>query len=208
LSVIKNKYHHGDLKAALVEAAFRILAEQGADALSLRSAARLAGVSHAAPYAHFEDKEDLISALKDFGFNELLQQLVTGVAGVGKDPFERLRTFGRVYLNFAFTQSAKYQIMMRRPLQKEPRATATYVETGRRIFALLSEEVRALHAVRPPSGPFSAELFVMTAWSSLHGLCSLWMDGPMAMIVPPGTKVEALAEEFIEYLLSTAGVKA
>ena len=60
----KDRYHHGDLRNALVTASLSIIEREGADALTLRSAAREAGVSHAAPYAHFEDKEDLIDYFK------------------------------------------------------------------------------------------------------------------------------------------------
>lgn len=198
----KDKYHHGDLRKALVEASLEIIGREGAEALSLRNAARTAGVSHAAPYAHFDDKEDLIAAVKDEGFKELYALLEHGLARLGPDPVDRLRGLALIYLDFARTQRAKYQIMFRRPLAKDPKPESTYIGTGRAIFALLAQEVRHLHAHRGRSRTFSPELHVMTSWSTLHGLCSLWMDGPLALIAGDAVRFEVLAEQFVEYVLS------
>src|SRR5260370_8363924 len=68
-------YHHGDLRAALIQAGLAILAEEGAQALTLRAAARRAGVSHSAPYRHFADKEALLAAIAEEGFTQLAQRL-------------------------------------------------------------------------------------------------------------------------------------
>ncbi len=138
----KDKYHHGDLRKALIEASLSIIAREGAEALTLRSAARAAGVSHAAPYAHYEDKEDLIAAVKDDCFKELQQQLAEGL-GEKDAPLVRLESMARIYLAFAADHPAKYTIMFKRPLGKEPRETFAYIEIGRDIFRMLAEEVAA-----------------------------------------------------------------
>ena len=84
-------YHHGNLKEALVKAATELL-EEGTPAsdLSLRMVARRAGVSHAAPYAHFEDKEDLIASIKDEAFGSMLEELKEKLGAVQKDPTKKL----------------------------------------------------------------------------------------------------------------------
>ena len=72
----RQTYHHGDLKQALVSAGIKILKEEGVTALTLRSAARAAGVSHSAPYAHFTDKQSLLAAISTRGFIVLQERLV------------------------------------------------------------------------------------------------------------------------------------
>lgn len=199
----KGKYHHGDLRNALVEASLAIIQRDGAEALTLRSAAREAGVSHAAPYAHFEDKEDLIAAVKDEGFRELHAELQKAAAAAGTDPLRRLETLSQVYLGFASAQPAKYHILFRRPLAKDPHADASYITTGKAIFTMLADEVRALHAARPSRRGFTAEQVVLCSWSALHGLCGLWIDGPLSHIVPKTTSFEDLSGQFVRYVLSS-----
>ena len=164
--------------------------------------ARLAGVSHAAPYAHFEDKEDLVEALKEEGFRELRDLIAAALAAGPAEPLARLRLAGQLYLRFAFEQPAKYEIMMRRPLKREPKPSTTYVATGRELFQLLAVEVARLQAEREPRAGASPDIAAMASWSALHGLCALWTGGPMALIAPEGTQIEALAERVLDYVLA------
>ncbi len=197
----KPKYHHGDLRAALIDASLKIIATEGAEALTLRSAAREAGVSHAAPYAHFEDKEDLVAAVKDEGFKELQQILSASLAALPDDSETRVAAMAVEYLRFAAEQPAKYTVMFRRPLAKTPRPTFTYIETGREVFKMLAAEVAAMVAKKKGTPAFRPELITMVSWSALHGLCALWNDGPMMLIAPEGTKYDDLAKMFVAYLL-------
>ena len=82
----KEKYHHGDLKQALIEAGMKILREEGVNALTLRSAARSAGVSHSAPYSHFKDKQALLAAISTMGFNDLHDRITTTVSEFQNSP--------------------------------------------------------------------------------------------------------------------------
>ena len=68
MTAAKEKYHHGDLRAALLEAALAVISEIGPQGLSIREVARRAGVSHAAPYRHFADRDELILAVVEQGF--------------------------------------------------------------------------------------------------------------------------------------------
>ena len=199
----RGRYHHGDLRKALIDASLSIIAADGAEALTLRSAAREAGVSHAAPYAHFEDKEDLVAAVKEEGFKELHQLILDAIAACPDTPEKRATAIAVVYLRFAAEQPAKYVVMFRRPLAKTPRPVSTYIATGRTIFKMLATEVAALLARKPEKAAFSAELITMCSWSALHGLCALWNDGPMLMIAPEGAKYEDLATQFVAYLLQS-----
>lgn len=198
----KSNYHHGNLRPALLAAAWKIAEKEGAQGLSLRSAARLAGVSHAAPYAHFEDKEDLIAAMKDEGFNELLAKLQAAQIKAPKQAADRLRQFGRVYIDFAMSNPAKYEIMMRRPLQRAAKSQ-TFIETGRAAFGILAKEVSDLLKERKAKPRFSAELLVMCAWSSLHGLCALWSGGPLEVVAGKELRLDRLSEQFLDFLVAT-----
>src|SRR5256712_13413889 len=88
-----NRYHHGDLPRALLDAALHIVKTQGTDALTLRAAARLAGVSQAAPYRHFANKEAILAAVAEDGFRSLMAAM-RRAAGGGDGPLERLRGVG------------------------------------------------------------------------------------------------------------------
>src|SRR6266702_8384163 len=94
-------YHHGDLRNALIEAGLELLSEGGASALDLRKVARKAGVSHAAPYRHFADKQSLIAAINEEGFHRLAEQIQSTLREVTGDAVEQLFGIARAYVHFA-----------------------------------------------------------------------------------------------------------
>src|SRR5262245_23788463 len=104
------KYHHGDLRRALLDAALEILAEGGAAGLTLREVARRAGVTHAAPYRHFEDKAALLAAVAEEGFRAVYAEMLARSERV-KDPVERLYQIGAAYVLFAVTHPAHFRVM-------------------------------------------------------------------------------------------------
>lgn len=103
-------YHHGDLRRALLESADAILERDGPNALSLRAVAREAGVSPAAPYHHFKDKDELLSAIAHEGFTRLKQALVAGT-NAGHDPRKKMSDLGVAYVKFAQSHPALYRVM-------------------------------------------------------------------------------------------------
>src|SRR6266446_6371690 len=94
-------YHHGDLRHALIQAGLEMLAEGGAAALDLRKVARRAGVSHAAPYRHFADKQALIAAINEEGFYWLTERIQATLREVPAEPFEQLLGVALAYVRFA-----------------------------------------------------------------------------------------------------------
>ncbi|HXU40900.1 MAG TPA: TetR family transcriptional regulator [Burkholderiales bacterium] len=104
-------YHHGDLRAALLKAAARILEKDGPDAISLRDLARSVDVSHNAPYRHFADRQALLSALADEGFSLLAAQLA------GKPWREQAVS----YVRFALAHSQRFRLMFAQPVPSELR---------------------------------------------------------------------------------------
>src|SRR4051812_37531896 len=98
-------YHHGDLRRALVEAAAGLLEDKGHEALSLREAARLAGVSHNAPYRHFADRDALLNAVAANGFNELGARMAEARGSLG------FRGVGEAYVAFALAHPRLFHLM-------------------------------------------------------------------------------------------------
>lgn len=151
-------YHHGDLRAALCLAAGKILEEKGISGLSLREAARRAGVSHNAPYRHFPDRESLLAALAEEGFEVLTQRL--GLDG---------RAMGAAYVGFALEHPQRFRLMFGGlpPIAKY----AQLQESAGRAYRALVDSLKNNKDIRDP------ELAAAAAWSLVHGLSHLLLDG-------------------------------
>jgi AcrR family transcriptional regulator len=178
-------YHHGRLRQALIAAAEAILAEEGLEALSLRAAARRAGVSPAAPAHHFASLKGLLTEVAILGFEALTEELEKGNARGGADPVARLREQGIGYVRFALSYPGRFLLMFRRERlnQDEPHLK----EAGQRAFALLEGAVRAIREIAPeqPLDP-SARALLLLAWSTVHGFAHLALEGqldPMAGVL-------------------------
>lgn len=104
-------YHHGNLRSALLEHAERALSTRGASELSLRELAREVGVSHAAPRRHFADKQALLDALAEDGFERLGRELEASMAGAGRSLRDQLAAFARAYVRFATDHGALLELM-------------------------------------------------------------------------------------------------
>src|SRR6185436_14087899 len=96
----RKKYHHGDLKNALIKAGVEILSKEGIEGLSLRKVAQRAGVSHNAPYSHFPDKQSLIAAISTEGFKQLYDELNVAVSTYINDPKRQLQEGAWAYVQF------------------------------------------------------------------------------------------------------------
>src|SRR5512136_2819879 len=130
------KYHHGDLKNALIQAGIEILSEQGLNALSLRKVAQRAGVSHSAPYAHFADKQALIAAISTEGYRRLYDAVATAVQRYEADPARQLVEGAWAYVQFALTDTDHFKITLSGAVEKEKDYPA-FVEMAQQNFALL-----------------------------------------------------------------------
>lgn len=193
------RYHHGDLRRALIDTSRQIIAEQGAAALSLRGAARRLGVSHAAPQHHFADKSELIAAVAAEGFDELRISMQTAADSAGPEPRARLNAAGVAYVRFAAAHPALFRVMFGPEL---PRTGSQALEqSSRAAFRVLVDTARDAVATRRGAVD-EQQLSVVTAaaWSVVHGLALLWLDGHLHD-VPGG--VVGLAER-VTALLSQA----
>ncbi|GAB3254243.1 TetR/AcrR family transcriptional regulator [Kineococcus gypseus] len=107
----RQSFHHGNLRAVLLEQAERALRESGVDDLSLRDLARRAGVSHGAPRSHFIDRQALLDALAERGFARLTEDVTAAGAGHPDDLAGRLRAVAGAYVRFAVTDAALMELM-------------------------------------------------------------------------------------------------
>ncbi|MEY9964858.1 AcrR family transcriptional regulator [Streptacidiphilus sp. MAP12-16] len=169
---VKPAYHHGDLRAALLTAAMDLLEEDGGS-LSLRAVARRAGVSPAAPYRHFADKEALESELAAAGFADLRQRLAASVtAPAVPEDFARL---GVSYVRFALDRPALFRLMFGNPCAdtEDVRAIAAAEVLGF-VLACVSQAF--------PQA--DTEALATAGWSLVHGLAFLHLDGKLPAADP------------------------
>jgi AcrR family transcriptional regulator len=155
-------YHHGNLRAACVEAGVRLVEEEGPDAVTIRGVARIAGVSHTAPLHHFRDRAELLHEVAERGFDLLLERLDREIRP-GSGPLESLRTYGLVYVLHAVDHPGLFQVMFA-PCD-DPPGEAAY----RRLIELCAAAQAAGEV--PGEDPFRLGLLF---WSTVHGLASLY----------------------------------
>jgi AcrR family transcriptional regulator len=169
------KYHHGDLKNALIKAGVEILSKEGVEGLSLRKVAKRAGVSHSAPYAHFKDRQSLIAAISTEGFRKLYNKLDAVVSVHADDPVEQLVEAAWAYIRFAMDNPDTFKIMFSGVLEKE-KDYPSFVEISGQTFERVVEIVQGCQKAGVlPSEP--SELVAVSAWSQVHGLISLALEG-------------------------------
>ncbi len=170
-------YQHGDLRHALVQAGLKMLAEQGVDGLSLRGAAELAGVSHAAPYRHFRDKDQLVAAVAEEGFRLLTRHMREEIAARGGDVLSRLRAAAEGYVGFAVAHPATFRTLFGGAVcgENEQRPKGLQ-DAGEEAYGVL----RALIVEGIDRGRLRAEdpdQLALGAWSAVHGLGMLIIEG-------------------------------
>jgi AcrR family transcriptional regulator len=168
-------YHHGDLKNALIAAGIEILAQEGAHALSLRKVAQKAGVSHAAPYAHFADKQALIAAISTAGYQKVQARVERVLHEDGNDPVQLLVRTGWEYVQFALTEPEHFKITFSGVVEKEKDYPAL-VEAAQKSFGLLTQVVAKCQeagVLRP--GP--TDLTAVSVWGAIHGFVTLSLEG-------------------------------
>jgi AcrR family transcriptional regulator len=156
-------YHHGDLRAVILTEAARLVAERGADGVSLRELARSAGVSHAAPAHHFTDRRGLFTALATQGFQLLAAALI--------DARGNFADAALAYVRFAIEHPGHYQVMFNKSLLDVSDTELAAAEAA--AGAELSRGVATLRDPNAHADPAGAQL---AAWSLVHGFSMLWLN--------------------------------
>lgn len=190
-----HSYHHGDLKNALVAIGLQLLVEKGVNGLNLREVARRAGVTHAAPYRHFADKEALIAAIAEDGFQRLGLRINAAHAEAKGDAAVKLMTLGRAYIKFALEQPDSFRLMFSHTIGHREQYPELYTaaKAGFLLLQSIIEEGKA-------AGRFiDADSIALTksVWSMVHGLATLLVEGQF----PPDHADPQVQEQTITFHL-------
>jgi AcrR family transcriptional regulator len=172
--VVKDTYHHKDLRNALIEEALAALAEGGFATLTLRELARRLGVTHAAPYAHFADKRALLEAVALVGC-ERLGDIMEDIAAGDLAPEAKVIEMSRAYVRYAQSQPNLYRLMFVAPELTENGVSDALRTGGERAFNALT---RALAEFVPSDAATEAGLRdrAVAAWAMVHGIAMLVID--------------------------------
>ncbi|MBN1449448.1 MAG: TetR/AcrR family transcriptional regulator [Anaerolineales bacterium] len=174
-------YHHGDLKNALIKAGTEILGSEGLGGLSLRKVAKQAGVSHAAPYAHFRDKQALIGAISTEGFKQLYSQIEAVKETYQTNPETLLIEAAWAYVQFALNTPDRFKLMFSSVLDKE-KAYPDFVEASQKNFRQVVEIVEVCQGAEIlKSG--DSDLIALSLWGTVHGFISLLLEGQISHTV-------------------------
>lgn len=172
------RYHHGELRRALVETALTVIERDGVGALSLRDLARRLGVSHAAPGHHFKDRTALLVEIAREGYARFAAALQAAAeAAAGAD--DAMARVGRAYVEFALAHPAMFRVMFGREISELKHTPSDLAETALRAYEVLLGGVERALSELPPEERPPAEQVAFAAWSTVHGAAMLWLDGPL-----------------------------
>jgi AcrR family transcriptional regulator len=166
----KTAYHHGDLGAALVECGLELIEEKGIRALTMREIGARLGVSRSAPYRHFKDKADLLSAISRAGFVELATVLETAKKGAVGGFKAQMEAMAAAYVRFALEHRAQFEVMFAALL--EGGGTA---EGSAQAFKALEDIIREAQ-LQGEVRPGDPALLARVVWALVHGASMLLGD--------------------------------
>ncbi len=174
----RKSYHHGHLKNALISAGIEILSKEGLAGLSIRKVAKKAGVSHAAPYAHFADKQALIAAISTEGYRRLYDQLSAAVESHKDNPQQMLVEVGWAYIQFAMRDPEHFKTMFSGVIEQE-KDYPEFREMSQKSFELLVSLVRDCQEAGLLA-PGSADMVSISLWSLVHGFVLLLLESQIS----------------------------
>jgi AcrR family transcriptional regulator len=194
----RGAYHHGNLKEALIDAALELIAAKGPLGFTFAEAARAAGVSPAAPYRHFRDRDELMGDVARRGFELFETELARAWNGGKPDPMRAFENVGRAYLAFARTKPAYYSAMFEAglPVESDPRLA----ELSERSFGVLRAASEALAAGLPKDRRPPPLMMALHIWALAHGVASLFARGDGARRKLPMSPEDLLEAGVLVYL--------
>lgn len=191
-------YHHGNLKEALVRAALELIAEKGPAGFTFADAARWAGVSPAAPYRHYRDRDALIADVARRGFDTFAAALSKAWDDGKPDVLPAFERLGRAYLDFARKQPAYYSAMFEAGVA--PDSDPDLRTASDSAFAVLRAAADKLVALMPEKARPPALMVALHIWSMTHGIASLFGRGDSARRTLPMPAEELLEASVLIYL--------
>jgi len=191
-------YHHGNLKEALVRAALELIAQKGASGFTFAEAARWAGVSPAAPYRHFRDRDELLADIARRGFERFETTLARAWDHGRPSPATAFERLGSAYLKFARDEPAYYSAMFEAGIP--PDLNSDLRDAGERAFAVLRSATEQLIANMPAERRPPALMMALHVWALSHGVASLFGRGDAAHRTLPMSAEELLEAGVLIYL--------
>lgn len=189
----RRSYHHGNLREALVSAALELIAKKGPAGFTFADAARSAGVSSAAPYRHFRDRDALLADVALRGFDLFVEALERGWNGGRPEPFAAFENLTRAYLSFARDKPAYYSAMFETGVSID--SDSKLRQAADAAFAVLRSAVETLCAELPRDQRPPAAMMSLHVWAMAHGIASLFAradGGRRSLPMPADELLEAL----------------
>lgn len=190
-------YHHGNLRQALLDEASAVLEASGPGAVSLRALARSIGVSHAAPGHHFSSRKQLLAELAADGYRDLADAMDAAIESSPRPKW--LLATGKAYIRFGLANPERYRMMFGSNFTASE-CPDRLLEESNRAYALL---LTAAHGEAPDMSKrdeYSAGPEEIAAWSVVHGIVTLWLDGQLAVGVPSEKELLALSDRVLSRL--------
>jgi len=173
----RRAYHHGNLRATLIETALTLVNEEQSWNFTLRDLARRAGVSHTAPYRHFADKAEILSEIARIGFETLAARLREAVLRAGRRPLRaRLAAVAVAYVRFALRHASHYRVMFG-PVAATHHEEPAIAAPANAAFAVVEE---LLAQLVPHASAREVERVAEHFWALVHGYTMLALDGHLA----------------------------
>jgi AcrR family transcriptional regulator len=176
----KARYHHGELREALIGATRQLVEERGAENFTLADACRVAGVTTAAPYRHFRGRQEILEEIASRGFDELRKRSMAMVVEKGEGTLEGIIAMGQAYVAFAVEETAVFRLMF----GQEPslKKAEHVLGTGHACFANLIDQI-ALYCKRNRVRGDAQEI-ALKLWTFVHGAASLLIDRDYEGVAP------------------------
>ncbi len=191
-------YHNGNLRETLVQAALDLIGDKGLAGFTFAEAARWAGVSPAAPYRHFRDRDALLVDVATRGFAQLTEALARGLDQGRPEPYRAFENTCRAYLGFARTEPSYYAAMFESRLA--PDADADLAAASERAIAVLRRATAGFTDLMPVAERPPVEMMTLHVWSLLHGIASLFARGDEARRPLPMAPEELLESALLLYI--------
>ncbi len=204
MATAKARYHHGNLHSALIEEALGIIMETGPKGLSIREVARRAGVSHAAPYRHFTDKNDLIVAVVERGFELMQQTMLEQKAAAEADPISQFAASGLAYVEFALAYPTYYRVMFSGDLISTD-GHVTLQHTSSEALSEMAKDIQTAQDIGiVREGDAMAQAIAI--WSTMHGFVSLMNDNRISHLVDERYGVEGIRDLVLAAIFEGIGI--
>ncbi len=197
-------YHHGNLRRALLDVSLDLIEREGVASLSLREVSRRAGVTHAAPYRHFADKEALLAGVAEEGHQTLLAEMLQGLEKVNAgSSAARIEAVAITYVGFAVDHPSYFRVMFGPELSDGDRYPSLLAASERSFDLLISEieTAQTLGALRAGA----ALPLALTVWCQMHGLAHLLVDDRLARKRITAEQAPSLARDQVRELITALG---